>query len=48
VYQNGGSIIDINIERNPFSELAESSPDGAFIQGESAAVLPEIAVNLTD
>jgi NAD-dependent deacetylase len=43
VYQNGGTIIDINIERNPFSELAESSPVGAFIQGESAAVLPKIA-----
>ena len=42
-YQNGGTIIDINIERNPFSELAEKSPGGAFIQGASAAVLPEIA-----
>jgi len=43
VYQKGGTILDINIERNPFSELAERSRDGAFIQGESAAILPEIA-----
>ena len=43
VVHNGGTIIDINIERNPFSELAERSPGGAFIKGASAAVLPEIA-----
>ena len=47
VYQNGGTIIDINLERNPFTELAESSPEGAFIQGQSAVVLPEIAEILT-
>ena len=43
VFQNGGTVIDINLERNPFSELAENSPGGAFIQGASAEVLPEIA-----
>jgi NAD-dependent deacetylase len=43
VYQNGGTILDINLEENPFSELAERSPDGSFIQGKSAEVLPEIA-----
>ena len=43
VYQNGGMILDINIERNPFSEIAARSPDGAFIQGASAKILPEIA-----
>jgi NAD-dependent deacetylase len=32
VYQNGGAIIDINIEENPFSELAKNSPGGAFMQ----------------
>ena len=42
VHQNQGTIIDINIERNPFSELAERSRGGAFIQGASSAVLPEI------
>ena len=47
VYQNGGTIIDINLEQNPFSELAEQSPGGAFIQGASAIVLPEMAEILT-
>jgi len=42
VLQNRGTILDINIERNPFSELAEQSPGGGFIQGSSAALLPEI------
>jgi NAD-dependent deacetylase len=32
VYQNGGTIIDINIEENPFSELAMNSPGGAFMK----------------
>lgn len=43
VFQNGGTMIDINLERNPFTELAERSPGGTFLQGASAAVLPEIA-----
>ena len=47
VFQNGGTIIDINIESNPFAELAVSSPGGAFIQGASAEVLPEMAEILT-
>lgn len=47
VFQNGGTMIDINIERNPFAELAEGSPGGAFIQGASAAILPEIAKHLS-
>jgi NAD-dependent deacetylase len=47
VVQSGGTIIDINIERNPFSELAERSPGGAFLPGASAAILPEIAELLT-
>lgn len=42
VYQNNGTIIDINIERNPFSEVAEKSRNGAFIKGASASILPEI------
>ena len=47
VYQNGGTILDINLERNPFSELAEESSGGGFIQGKSAEALPEIARLLT-
>ena len=43
VHQNGGTLIDINLERNPFSEIAEQSPGGSFIEGASAAILPEIA-----
>ena len=46
-FQNGGTVIDINLERNPFSELAEGSPGGAFIQGASAAVLPELTEMLS-
>ena len=43
VHQNGGTILDVNLERNLFSELAEGSPGGAFIQGKSSEVLPEMA-----
>lgn len=32
VHQNGGTIIDINIEQNPFSELAMNNPGGAFMK----------------
>jgi NAD-dependent deacetylase len=42
VFQNGGTMIDINIEPNPFAELAERSPGGAFLQGASAEILPEV------
>jgi len=31
VYQNKGTIIDINIEQNPFTELAMSSTNGEFL-----------------
>lgn len=43
VYQNGGTILDINLEQNPFAELAERSQGGAFLRGPSAALLPEMA-----
>jgi NAD-dependent protein deacetylase/lipoamidase len=42
VQQNKGTIIDINPEENPFSELAESSPHGMFIQQSSSSVLPAL------
>ena len=32
VYQNNGTIIDININENPFSALAQGSDGGIFIQ----------------
>lgn len=47
VYQNGGTILDINLEENPFSELAKESPGGGFIRAASAMVLPKIAELLT-
>jgi len=37
----GALIIDINVEPNPFSRLAEST-GGCFLQGPSATVLPTI------
>ncbi len=43
VYENGNTIIDINIEENPFSQLARDTPDGMFIQASSAKVLPMLA-----
>jgi NAD-dependent deacetylase len=47
-YQNGAMIIDINIENNPFSDLAERSRGGAYIREKSSAVLPEIVRTLLD
>lgn len=42
VYRNDGVIIDINIETNPFSHLAQSTPRGFFIQKSSATALPAL------
>jgi NAD-dependent deacetylase len=42
VKDRGGIIVDINIEENPFTQLALSSPRGYFIKAPSAAALPEI------
>ena len=43
VSQNDKPIIDINIEENPFSEMARNSRVGMFIEQPSAAVLPKLA-----
>lgn len=43
VYGNGGTIVDINIERDPFAALGESSPGGCFLQCPAAGVLPALA-----
>jgi len=40
VFWRGGTIIDINIEKNPFSQMAERN--GWFIQAAGGVVLPEI------
>lgn len=42
VYQHDGVIIDINIEANPFSQLAESSLQGFFLREPSALALPAV------
>ncbi len=42
VYLRGGTIIDINIEENPFSKLAAASPNGAFIQSTAGSALVEL------
>ncbi len=42
VYAASGIIIDINLEPNPFSRLAEQSALGGFIQQPAAATLPRI------
>ncbi len=43
VQQKNGTIIDINPEKNPFSDMARSSPDGMYIEQTSSVVLPELA-----
>jgi NAD-dependent deacetylase len=42
VGRQGGVIIDINIEQNPFSQLALKSRQGAFIRQPSGRALPGI------
>ncbi len=42
VLSNGGTIFDINIEANPFSELARKSRDGVFFESPSSRMLPEL------
>ena len=43
VAQGGGTIIDVNIEANPFSNLAQATGKGFFIQKPSGRFLPEFA-----
>ncbi len=40
--RRGASLIDINIEPDPFSPLAQASPGGGFIQAPSGQALPAI------
>ncbi len=42
VQRNGGTIFDVNIEANPFSQLARQTRDGAFFQTASSRFLPEL------
>ena len=47
VFSRGKTIIDINIEENPFSELARGSAEGMFIQASAADTLPRLAALCT-
>ena len=46
VYQHGGTIIDINIEQNPFSNMAKNSPNGAFLKMTCSEGLAKIAASV--
>ncbi len=43
VKQYGGIIVDVNVENNPFSNLALTSKQGDFIKGPSSRILPHIS-----
>jgi NAD-dependent deacetylase len=43
VKQHGGIIVDVNVENNPFSNLALTSKQGDFIKGPSSRILPHIS-----
>ena len=43
VFNHGKTIIDINVDRSPFSDLAVNSPDGGFIKDSSTDVLPQLS-----
>lgn len=47
VVRGDGFIVDVNIQENPFSEMAAAS-GGGFIQGACAEVLPELVKVLGD
>ena len=42
VLGSGGTIFDVNIETNPFSQLARQSPGGTFFKTTSSRFLPDL------
>jgi NAD-dependent protein deacetylase/lipoamidase len=46
VYQNKGTIIDINIEQNPFTEIALSSNNGEFLNMNCSEGLAKILAEI--
>lgn len=48
VHRQGGIIIDVNIETNPFARLAEGSGRGFFVRQPSAAALPAMLTAMSD
>jgi NAD-dependent deacetylase len=47
VYRRAGTIIEINVEPTPFTEIARKSPHGFFIQGPSGQALPQLVQRLS-
>ena len=44
----GATVVDVNPQANPFSQLAQSAANGYFLQGPSSDFLPAIACALAD
>ena len=44
VFNRGKTLIDIDLDKNAFSLLAENSTGGGFIKGSSAEVLPQLVL----
>jgi NAD-dependent deacetylase len=48
VFQQGGTIMDVNPVPNPFSDLARRSPGGCFIQEPAGDFLPRLLAAMAD
>jgi NAD-dependent deacetylase len=46
VYRRGGTVIDINLEATPFTQMACNSQNGFFIQAPSGRALPQLVQQL--
>jgi NAD-dependent deacetylase len=46
VFRKGGTLVDVNIEDNPFARLAEASPSGMVVREAGSRALPGIAAAL--
>jgi len=45
--RSGATIVDINVDDNPFAGIARSLPNGHAVQGKAAAELPAIVDQIT-
>jgi NAD-dependent deacetylase len=45
--RTGATLVDINVEDNPFAEAARSVPNGQAIQGSAAVELPKLVDQIT-
>lgn len=46
VYRSGGTIIDINVDDNPFGQMAAQTPFGGTIRKPSARALPDLVAGI--